>query len=70
MISDCCGAPVMFHDICQRCKEHCEPVSDDSDDGYDAARDAYNMGYGPPVTWSQRNKHREEMEEFRRSGGY
>ena len=45
--------------------------NNNSDDGYDAARDAYDayhMGYGPPVT---RRQHEEEdmlREEYRRNG--
>lgn len=35
---------------------------EDSDDGYDAAVDAYNMGYGPPVTERQRREEAEEIE--------
>lgn len=23
--SDCCGATVIYHDICESCGEHCEP---------------------------------------------
>lgn len=67
MISDCCGAVVRFQDICSRCGEHCEVGSDD---GYDAAKDAYLMGYGPPVTWSQRQEEQEEIDEYRRNGRY
>lgn len=67
MLSDCCGAVVSFQDICCRCGEHCEPMVD-SDYGYDAARDAYNMGYGQPVTRSQREEDRMLREEYRRNG--
>lgn len=67
MVSDCCGVPVMFQDICQRCKEHCEIV-EDTDDGYDAARDAYNMGYGQPVTQRQWDEELELRDEYRRNG--
>ena len=47
MISDCCGVPVYWQDICSRCREHCEPMID-SDDGYDAVKDNYLTygGYG------------------------
>lgn len=65
MTSDCCGVPVYFQDICSRCGEHCG-VS--SDDGYDAARDAYDMGYGPPVTSRQRQEARDWADECRRNG--
>jgi hypothetical protein len=41
---------------------------DSSDDGYDAARDAYNEGYGPPVTSRQRREEQEEYDEYRRNG--
>ena len=67
MLSDCCGVLIYRGDICTRCKEHCEPMVD-SDDGYDAARDAYNEGYGPPVTSRQRREEQEEYDEYRRSG--
>lgn len=65
MLSDCCGAVVRFQDICSRCGEHCE---DGSDDGYDAARDAYDMGYGQPVTRRQREEDEMLREEYRRNG--
>lgn len=65
IISDCCGVPVHFQDICPRCGEHCE---DAGSDGYDAAVDAYLMGYGPAVTRRQRREEQEEADEFRRSG--
>lgn len=58
IISDCCGEPVYFQDICPRCGEHCENAGDE---GYQEAVRAYNMGYGPPVTKRQR---REEQEEY------
>ncbi len=66
MLSDCCGAPVRFSDICSRCKEHCEPVVD-SDDGYDAAIDAYIEGYGPAVTERQIREERDWERECRRN---
>lgn len=69
MLSDCCGVLIYRGDICTRCKEHCEPMVD-SDDGYDAARDAYNEGYGPPVTSRQRREEQEEYDEYRRSRYY
>ena len=71
MISDCCGAMVVFGDVCFRCKEHCEPMdSQFSDDAYEAAVDAYNMGYGPPVTRRQRQEEQDEIDEYRRNGRY
>ena len=30
MISDCCGSVVVHEDICSRCLEHCEAITDDS----------------------------------------
>ena len=24
-LSNCCGAEIIYHDICSDCKEHCEP---------------------------------------------
>lgn len=38
--------------------------SHDSDDGYDA----YNEGYGPPVTRRQRQEEQEWADECRRNG--
>lgn len=64
MISDCCGILVRFQDICPRCGEHCEPM-EDSDDGYDAARDAYLTGEGPAVTRRQRQEEEALREEYR-----
>ena len=40
---------------------------EDSDDGYDAARDAYDMGYGEPVTRWQREEEEMLREEERRN---
>jgi hypothetical protein len=40
---------------------------EDSDDGYDAAKDAYLMGYGPAVTRSQREEEESLREEYRRN---
>jgi hypothetical protein len=68
MTSDCCNARIVMGDICSRCKEHCEVGFYGSDDGYDAAREAFNNGYGPPVTRRQRREEQEEADEFRRSG--
>jgi len=48
--------------------EDFDDMTKDSDDGYDAARDAFNMGFGPPVTRRQRWEEQEEADEFRRSG--
>ena len=67
MLSDCCGATIYLGDICSTCKEHCEPFVD-SDDGYDAAREAYDLGYGPPVNDRQRREEEELREEYRRNG--
>jgi hypothetical protein len=63
MTSDCCGASVYFEDICSRCGEHCEV---NSDDGYDAARDAYLTGDGPAFTQLQVEQDRAWNEEIRR----
>jgi nanoRNase/pAp phosphatase (c-di-AMP/oligoRNAs hydrolase) len=71
MFSDCCGAVVRFQDICSRCGEHCEPMVD-SDDGYDAARDAYLTGEGPAVTDRQRQEDEDwayEMRHFHDANG-
>jgi hypothetical protein len=67
MLSDCCGVTIYRGDICSRCKEHCEPFVD-SDDGYDAAREAYDLGYGPPVNERQRREEEQLREEYRRNG--
>ena len=32
MLSDCCGAEVIWTDICSECKEHCEPWDEDDPD--------------------------------------
>lgn len=66
MVSDCCGE-LIFRGKCTRCKAYAEPLNG-SDDGYDAARDAYNGGYGPPANRRQRQEEQEEADEFRRSG--
>jgi hypothetical protein len=29
MISNCCGANVIMTDICEACKEHCDPIPED-----------------------------------------
>lgn len=29
LVSNCCGARVVMPDICDDCKEHCEPVDND-----------------------------------------
>ena len=47
-ISDCCGAPVWFQDMCGDCKEHCTPIYDDIEcehcgDGISA--DEFEDGY-------------------------
>lgn len=67
MLSDCCGVMIYRGDICSRCKEHCEPFVD-SDDGYDAARDAYDNGHGQPVNRRQRQEEEDLREEYRRNG--
>ena len=66
MLSDCCGVVIYRGDICSRCKEHCEPM-ENSDDGYDAARDAYEEGYDPAVTRRQIDEDRAWQEECRRN---
>lgn len=32
LVSDCCGAQVIWGDICGDCGEHCEPVKEDEDE--------------------------------------
>jgi hypothetical protein len=29
--SSCCGAPIVNHDICSACKEHCDPQEDENE---------------------------------------
>ena len=29
--SNCCGAPIIWSDICSDCKEHCKPMEDDDE---------------------------------------
>jgi len=29
MLSSCCGAVIVYHDICSACKEHCEPQEEE-----------------------------------------
>ena len=29
--SDCCGANVIFTDICEECREHCTPEEDNTE---------------------------------------
>lgn len=31
MESNCCGAEIIWTDICSECKEHCEPVDDEEE---------------------------------------
>jgi hypothetical protein len=37
--SDCCGASVIYTDICTDCKEHCTPVREDEGGIMDEYRD-------------------------------
>jgi len=37
--SDCCGAPVVWVDICEDCKEHCTPVDTEEVSVSDVYRD-------------------------------
>ena len=37
--SDCCGASVIYTDICIFCKEHCTPVREDEGELMDVYRD-------------------------------
>jgi len=32
VVSNCCGAPVIMTDICSECMEHCDPITEGSDD--------------------------------------
>ena len=27
-VSDCCGAPIKFADLCEECLEHCESIEE------------------------------------------
>jgi hypothetical protein len=51
----------------RRCAMPYYDDEDDSDDGYDAARDAYLTGDGPPVTRKQREEEEAWNEECRRN---
>ena len=31
-VSECCGAPIIYSDVCSDCKEHCEIVDDEEED--------------------------------------
>jgi len=37
--SDCCGARVIYTDICADCKEHCTPVDEEERELMDEYRD-------------------------------
>ena len=42
-LSDCCGAPIVMHDICSECGEHCEAEEEydvDEIPGFEGTRDA------------------------------
>ena len=41
-LSDCCGAPIVMHDICSECGEHCEAEEEYVDEipGFEGTRDA------------------------------
>ena len=28
MLSNCCGAPIKWQDVCSACGEHCEPIEE------------------------------------------
>lgn len=30
-VSDCCGAEIIYGDICSECKEHCDPLEEGKD---------------------------------------
>ena len=31
IVTDCCGAEIIFSDICSACGEHCEEVDDEEE---------------------------------------
>lgn len=31
-VSECCGAPIIYTDVCSECKEHCDIVSDEEEE--------------------------------------
>lgn len=31
-LSECCNAPITLHDICFRCREHCDDTCDDCEE--------------------------------------
>jgi hypothetical protein len=56
---------VCYTDITPNEREKMNPNYESSDDGYDAAKDAYCEGWGAPVTASQRREYEAEMREQR-----
>jgi len=34
-VSNCCGAGIIYGDICMECKEHCDAESEDEEDEED-----------------------------------
>jgi len=43
--SECCGAPIIYHDICSECGEHCDAVEDEEDENLGGT------GHGD-ISWS------------------
>ncbi len=33
-VSSCCGAGIIYSDICMDCKEHCDAINEEEDDEY------------------------------------
>lgn len=31
VVSDCCGAEVIYQDLCSDCKEHCDPITEEEE---------------------------------------
>ncbi len=32
MLSECCDAPIIYTDICSKCKEHCESYDEEEEE--------------------------------------
>ena len=73
-VSYCCGTAPVNVDYCSSCGKHCNvfydgpsDASESSDDGYDAARDAYLTGDGSALTRRQIEEDRAWQDECRRN---
>ena len=44
-LSECCGAPIKWSDICSECGEHCEPQEDEEDENLGETGHGSNVDY-------------------------